>query len=228
VGFLRVIKKLVGSEQAEAGSSISQPLNQLEHLADIEDAAPENEPTEPSPPEPQVVIRPEVKPEVKPVRESKKVSDGTSTSFELLIQNDIPSKVTQLLWFKDGSEKKALSSEPISFHTEGFTFNISFKGAVEPSLISFDYPVREPKVASKVERPTYYASYEKLTPEQRWVYLDWLKNVDREIDIGYVFIFYYGLERHLFFGLYEEAFDMILRLRKVHGNRSFHEYSTTR
>lgn len=225
MGFLKAIKKLVGSEQAEAGSTISQPLNQHAYPLEVEDEAPENEPSEPRSPEPEPQV--EVKKEARPVRESQAASDGSSTSFELLIQNDIPSKVTQLLWFKDGSETKALSSEPVSFHTEGFTFNISFKGAVEPSLISFDYPVKEPKDASKVGRLSYYTSYEKLTREQRWVYLDWLKNVDSEIDIGYVFVFYYGLERHLFFGLYEEAFDMILRLRKVHRNRSFLEYSTS-
>jgi hypothetical protein len=189
----------------------------------VEEAEPENEPTEPASSQ----AYDEVHQEIETVREHKPLPEGTSTSFDLLIQKDIPSKVTRLLWFKDGSEKKAFSSEPISFHTEGFTFNISFKGAVEPSLISFDYPVSEPKDASKVERPSYYTSFAKLTPEQRWVYLDWLKNVDREIDIGYVFIFYYGLERHLFFGSYDEAFDMILRLRKVHRNGSFLEYSTS-
>ncbi len=208
---------------------MSQPLAQLEHLAESEEVAIESKPADPSPSESQGKAQPEVETvrKIETVREKEPARKGTSTSFESLIQNDIPSKVTQLLWFKDGSEKKLFSSEPISFHTEGFTFNISFKGAVEPSLISFDNPVTKPKDPSKVERPSYYTSYEKLTPEQRWVYLDWLKDVDREIDIGYAFIFYYGLERHLFFGRYEEAFDMILRLRKAHKNGSFLEYSTS-
>jgi hypothetical protein len=217
VGFLSVIKKLVGSEQAEMGSTVSQPLAQHQFLVEVEDAAPENEPLDLSPSKADT----ETEPEIKTVREKM------STSFESLIQNDIPSKVMQLMWFKDGSEKKASFNEPISFHTEGFTFNISFKGAVEPSLISYDYPVTVPEDPAKVERPSYYTSFEKLTPEQRWVYLDWLNDVDREIDIGYVFIFYYGLERHLFFGRYEDAFAMILRLRKVHQNGSFLEYSTS-
>ena len=51
--------------------------------------------------------------------------------------------------------------------------------------------------------------------------------MDKEINIGYVFIFYYGLERHLFFGDAESAFDMILRLRQRHKNGSFMSYSSS-
>lgn len=65
-----------------------------------------------------------------------------------------------------------------------------------------------------------------MTPEQRWNFLTWLKNIDSDIDIGYVFVFYYGLERHLFFCKYEEAFKTVLRLRKHHRNNSFLNYST--
>lgn len=50
--------------------------------------------------------------------------------------------------------------------------------------------------------------------------------MDKEINIGYVFIFYYGLERHLFFGDAEAAFNMILRLRQRHKNSSFMSYSS--
>jgi len=64
-----------------------------------------------------------------------------------------------------------------------------------------------------------------MTPEQRWVYLNWLRDVTQGTDIGYVFTFYYGLERHLFFGEPEAAFRMVLRLREQHRHSSFLWYS---
>ena len=59
----------------------------------------------------------------------------------------------------------------------------------------------------------YYPSYKNLKAENRYVYLNWLRDVTAPIPIGYVFIFYYGLERHLLFGKFEQAFDMIVKLR---------------
>jgi len=117
----------------------------------------------------------------------------------------IPQDVLRLLWFRDGPNKnEAMMGDGQAFQTRGSSIRISYLGAIEPSSIGLGDLVQEPSDLGLVERPSYYTSYEKLTPEQRWVYLDWLGNVDKEIDIGYVFIFYYGLERHLFFeaGLY--------------------------
>jgi hypothetical protein len=50
------------------------------------------------------------------------------------------------------------------------------------------------------------------------------KKSDR-LDVGYKFIFYYGLERHLLLGDFDNAFDMIIRLRKSTTNSSFLNYS---
>jgi len=112
-------------------------------------------------------------------------------------------------------------------NVEGFVLEISFFGAEEPSAIRLSLPVKKPADIESVEKPPYYPSYSSLSPQQRWIYLDWLRNVDKEINIGYVFIFYYGLERHLFFGDAEAAFYMILRLRQRHKNSSFLSYSST-
>jgi hypothetical protein len=43
--------------------------------------------------------------------------------------------------------------------------------------------------------------------------------------VGYVFILYYGLERHLLHGNFEDAFRLILKLRDVYKNKSFQSYS---
>ena len=60
-----------------------------------------------------------------------------------------------------------------------------------------------------------------MSPQQRFRYLNWLKNIDNPIEDGYVLLYYYGLERHLLVGNFEIAFHQIIRLRKVHKNRSF-------
>lgn len=70
-----------------------------------------------------------------------------------------------------------------------------------------------------------YPSYESMTPEQRFKYLHWLQNPYESIEIGYVFVFYYGLERHLIEGHFEKSFNMILKLREFHSNGSFQLYS---
>jgi hypothetical protein len=71
----------------------------------------------------------------------------------------------------------------------------------------------------------YYPSYRELTPEQRYKYLEFLATPYDQHDIGYVFIFYYGLERHLLSGDFDRAFDITLKLRDVHENASFQKYS---
>ncbi|MFH0785389.1 MAG: TerB N-terminal domain-containing protein [Pseudomonadota bacterium] len=63
--------------------------------------------------------------------------------------------------------------------------------------------------------------------EQRGLYLRWLCNVTNQIDIGYVFVYYYGLERHLVYGDFEKAFDEIILLRNHHNNGSFRVYSAS-
>ncbi len=117
----------------------------------------------------------------------------------------IPKNILELLWIKDYNDYQILEGEP--------------------SLIDFELDILESKNIDSNEKIGYYPSYRKLTPEQRFVYLNWLKDITKPIDIGYVFIFYYGLERHLLFGEFEKAFDTIMILRKYHFNKSFLSYS---
>ncbi len=95
----------------------------------------------------------------------------------------------------------------------------------DPSTIFLKLPIKKPNRPDSIERLGYYPSYAGLTPEQRWVYLTWLQDVTEEADIGYVFIYYYGLERHLLTGKFDRAFDEILKLRQYHRNKSFLAYS---
>ena len=59
----------------------------------------------------------------------------------------------------------------------------------------------------------------------RFVNQSGLSSVGQEINIGYLFIYYYGLERHLLEGEFALAFDEILYLRSIHKNDSFLLYS---
>lgn len=65
-----------------------------------------------------------------------------------------------------------------------------------------------------------------MTAAQRGVYWEFLADpYSGKFDIGYVFILYYGLERHLLEGRCEDAFNVILKLRDVYDNASFQSYS---
>lgn len=97
----------------------------------------------------------------------------------------------------------------------------------EPSTIYVKLPIKKPDNIKSIPRPDYYPTYAELTPEKRWIYLNWLRNLSEPIDIGYVFLYYYGLERHLLLGDFDLAFDEILYLRKYHHNSSFVSYSNS-
>ena len=97
----------------------------------------------------------------------------------------------------------------------------------DPSTIFTTLPVRKPFKIKNVPHPGYYPTYASLTPEQRWIYLSWLQDVSQLIYIGYVFLYYYGLERQLLTGKFDLAVDEIIYLRKFHDNSSFKYYSNT-
>lgn len=80
---------------------------------------------------------------------------------------------------------------------------------------------------------TYWQSYDRLDPRARWTYLDWLEGgrTDPAIPIGYVFVFFYGLEQRL---LVDDAkdeapaiFAELRRLLTIYGeNYSFAAYAS--
>lgn len=94
-------------------------------------------------------------------------------------------------------------------------------------MLDLSLPIDE-NVSSKdfEEDIGYYPSYAELTPKQRYVYLTWLKDITQPIPIGYVFIFYYGLERYLLTQKYMLAVDKIVELIKHFDNPSFRSYAT--
>ncbi|MEW6702396.1 MAG: TerB N-terminal domain-containing protein [Bacteroidota bacterium] len=86
----------------------------------------------------------------------------------------------------------------------------------EPSLIYIQLPIYKPRDAKSIPLPDYYPCYAKLSPAQKWVYLNWLTDITQPIPKGYVFIYYYGLERQLFGDNQVEAVKELLLLLNHH------------
>jgi uncharacterized tellurite resistance protein B-like protein len=103
----------------------------------------------------------------------------------------------------------------------------------EPSLIVAELPVT-PIKHIHLEPLPYWPSYSQASSDQRAVYIHWLINGRKHLppEIGYAFMFFYGLERR---ALVDQAdhnviIDEILRLRKLNAqsrqpNRSFDSYT---
>lgn len=130
----------------------------------------------------------------------------------------IPSDVRSMLWFAD--ECNLSSTRKIQ--TPFFTLEVGGRG--EPSLIDKRLPIGN--VVKPAPKLPHYPAYDVLNPDERATYLNWLHDIDEPIEIGYVFIFYYGLERKLLhYATFQNAAEMILRLREHHRNEPFLAYS---
>ncbi len=165
-----------------------------------------------------------------PILETKPaIHDKNSiTIANMLVHNDLQG----LLWIADGRHKnykKVVKKEnQMEFYFGERRLLLTLHHEEEPSLVYTRMRIKEVEDISSVPRPPYYPSYKDLSPEQKWVYLNLLTNpYNPNIDVGFVFILYYGLERHLLLGDIEQAFRIILKLRDVHNNNSFQHYSAT-
>lgn len=132
--------------------------------------------------------------------------------------------LADLLWIGDGPKKNYIQKTNSRTSTvDGLKITITLSSTEEPSLLTVSMPV---SFEGGAERPPYYPTYKGLSPQQKGEYWRLLSNpYDNSINIGYVFILYYGLERFLLTDKYEQAIDVILKLRDVHSNGSFQAYS---
>ena len=141
-------------------------------------------------------------------------------------QKSLPPEVFNLIWFLDGPYRNIgdeyRKTERYYRGNTVYTFE-QFPDASEPSAISIDWKIKKGVDDSPLG---YFPSYRSMSPGQRYNYVNWLLDVTKPIDIGYVFTFYYGLERHILYGNLDEAVKMILKLRKYHSHKSFQSYST--
>lgn len=99
------------------------------------------------------------------------------------------------------------------------------KDNIDPSTIFVQASIKSVDDHKNLEKLPYNPAYVNISPQQRFAYLKWLQDVREPIQIGYVFMFYYGLERGLPYEDYEKYFSMIKFLREFHKNKSFLNYS---
>jgi hypothetical protein len=151
----------------------------------------------------------------------------SSNTNNFLNKYGVPEPTRSLLWITNSDPRYirnsfqydvSIGKKPIQNNED--IYNLY----AEPSLIWTRLPVK--KSNSHLIEPIYFPSYSvSLTPEQRWEYLCWLKDIKQKAHLSYVFIYYYGLERHLVLGDYDKAVDEIIKLREFHTHPSFNDYS---
>jgi len=102
----------------------------------------------------------------------------------------------------------------------------------DPALINPDLSRSSDRSCTDNYGMSYWPSYSRISPEARAAYIDWLVK-GRRVEgayIGYVFLFFYGLERRVLDG--KMAQDELLHIREelsdlltIYGdNRSFRQY----
>jgi tellurite resistance protein len=108
----------------------------------------------------------------------------------------------------------------------------------EASLVDDSLKVENKPSSFEDESLGYWPKFISLTPKGRGAYLSWLSGnrSDPKTLLGYVFIYFYGLERRITVDSIKQAvddaefkslFDEILRLKGIYGSsRSFSNYST--
>lgn len=163
-------------------------------------------------------------------REKNESTEVSTLSTDLMINLKpiLHNDLNGLIWIADGPYKNYSpdNNKKKYFDVDGVRVSFSYMQQDEPSLIYTKENIVKPSENAIIERPPYFPTYLQLTSEQKWIYLNLLTNpYNTEIDIGYVFILYYGLERHLLSGDFENAFRVIISLRDVHKNKSFQSYS---
>ena len=103
----------------------------------------------------------------------------------------------------------------------------------DPALINPELSRSADRSCTENYRMSYWPSYSQISPEARAAYIDWLAK-GRRVEgayIGYVFLFFYGLERRVLHGkpTQEELLhirDEVSDLLATYGdNRSFRQYS---
>jgi uncharacterized tellurite resistance protein B-like protein len=110
--------------------------------------------------------------------------------------------------------------------------------AQEPSLINPKLRIAKSHVDVQQRLMPYWPSYHSISPEARRGYLQWLAGGrnDPEADTGYVFLFFYGLERRALLDaqcVSTASAEIPAIITEVHrlldiygGNRSFRGYAT--
>jgi len=155
------------------------------------------------------------------------VSNPNRSPVESLL---IPEPTRSLVWMTD--EDPSLAESPtsitivVSLSEEGVSTSEKEKGIhAEPSMIWKKLKVTPNSELE--EEAMYWPTYVRFTPEQRYQYINWLRDITQPTNLSYVFLYFYGLERHLLVGNYDDAVLEIRRLLLAHKAQSFQSYAMT-
>lgn len=141
----------------------------------------------------------------------------------------IPDPTKSLLWITDEDTSKIEHAGSINMviTISEDEVNVSEKKNgyfAEPSLIWKKLPIKPNN--DLIQKAIYWPSYSSFSPEARFQYLRWLGDITQPTNLSYVFLYFYGLERHLLVGEYDKAVDEIARLLKAHPKKSFIQYAS--
>ena len=105
-------------------------------------------------------------------------------------------------------------------------------GGIENCLINPSLRLSPRESGGSAPSTPYWPSYSEIQPRARRAYVEWLADgrCDPAIDIGYVFLFFYGLERRYFVdGAKDEANVLAAEVRRLLGiygeSNSFRSYA---
>lgn len=107
-------------------------------------------------------------------------------------------------------------------------------GSIEPALINPQLSVTRTAVDESERMMDYWPCYSQIGPEARRAYLQWLSSGRRNAhtNVGYVFLFFYGLERRALTELSPSDPEVtvieaeVQQLLRIYGNnRSFRNYA---
>jgi len=151
--------------------------------------------------------------------------DSTSLVESLLI----PEPTRSLLWITDEDTSKIEHAGSINMviTISENAVNVSEKENgyfAEPSLIWKKLAIKPNN--DLIQDAMYWPSYTSFSPEARFQYLRWLQDITQPTNLSYVFLYFYGLERHLLVGDYDAAVDEIARLLRAHPKKSFIQYAS--
>lgn len=111
------------------------------------------------------------------------------------------------------------------------------RDGTEASLVDDSLKIENKPFTFEDESLGYWPKFISLTPKGRGAFLSWLSGnrSDPETPLGYVFIYFYGIERRITVDSIKQAvddsefkalFDEVLRLKSIYGSsRSFSNYS---
>jgi tellurite resistance protein len=156
------------------------------------------------------------------------ISFGSGAASEHRSQREAP----KLNWYAPG---QCLIHE--GFLIDGGMIFASERGLPwpgEPSAIITSLPVASSSAHPLVDFG-YYPSYDRISAEQRRCYLEWLSAGRTDVDptqrsLGYVFIFFYGLERRIILdgdrdpSLLQEIIRLLEYYGPAHKSRSLKSY----